>query len=220
MFRYSLTVLKNSIVQFTWMLVLYSPSIACAVDCEDFLDVFETDPILKITEDYLDCIVKGQAEAEPDVIRNLEAFIDTSPETFYKISYKPDQAGVTWSVDSKGNEPLSAEVAERLTDALQNLVIESLKQNKELSPADRKKIATNIQIRIIGGSEAEIVTPDADQAQNDTDKTQPLQENAENDLDQQLAETKAQPAIPPQPGVPFDKLTSSQLKKLHGEAGG
>ena len=153
MFRYSLTVLKNSIVQFTWILVLYSPSIACAADCEDFLDVFETDPILKINEDYLDCIVKSQTEAEPDVIRNLDAFIDTSPDTFFKLSYKPDRAAVIWSVNSKANEPLSAETAERVTDALQNLVIKSLEQNKELSPEDRKKITSNIQVRILKESD-------------------------------------------------------------------
>jgi len=218
MSRYSPYILKKAFVLFASTLLAFSPTIVSAADCEDLLEVFETDPILQITDDYLDCIIKSQTEATPGVIRNLEAFIDTSPETFYKISYKPDQAGVTWSVDSKGNEPLSAEVAERVTDALQNLVIESLKQNKELSPADRKKIATNIQIRIIGGSEAEIVTPDADQAQNDTDKTQPLQENAENDLDQQVAENKEPPAAndaqqAAKPGVSLEDITDNLINE-------
>ena len=218
MSRYSPYVLKKAFVLFAWILVALSPTIVSATDCEDLLEVFETDPILQITDDYLDCIIKSQTEATPGVIRNLEAFIDTSPETFYKISYKPDQAGVTWSVDSKGNEPLSAEVAERVTDALQNLVIESLKQNKELSPADRKKIATNIQIRIIGGSEAEIVTPDADQAQNDTAKTQPPPENTENELAQRVAENKEPPAAndaqqAAKPGVSLEDITDNLINE-------
>jgi len=218
MSRYSPYILKKAFVLFASTLLAFSPTIVSAADCEDLLEVFETDPILQITDDYLDCIIKSQTEATPGVIRNLEAFIDTSPETFYKISYKPDQAGVTWSVDSKGNEPLSAEVAERVTDALQNLVIESLKQNKELSPADRKKIATNIQIRIIGGSEAEIVTPDADQAQNDTAKTQPPPENTENELAQRVAENKEPPAAndaqqAAKPGVSLEDITDNLINE-------
>ena len=123
-----------------------------------------------------------------------------------------------WSVNPNANEPLSAEDAERVTDTLQNLVIESLKQNNELSPEDRKKITSNIQIRIIGGSEAEIVTPDADQAQNDTDKTQPLQENAENDLDQQVAENKEPPAAndaqqAAKPGVSLEDITDNLINE-------
>jgi hypothetical protein len=179
-------------------------------DCESLLDSTTTEPVKRITSDYLRCIVNARMTDDPTVLTAISDLILTGENSRAKITHDPDDQETIWTVSIKSEFGLSRPEQEKVTDDLRSILDSALKESGLLKPEERESILANTEFRfgVLGRppvrsnephakgnkeqQEKRIDDPLADDAKNDEKATDDPFRDEPSDTDEQLADEDKQ----------------------------